>query len=85
MPPAFFIWLWAFFRPIRRGGDDKETVFENSWRPCEARQGLAESLSFPPPGLPPYSGSRIPSVFRLPDFVAAGAKNPGLPEWGNPL
>ena len=76
--------------PARRGNASRELVkkgpvFENSWRPCEARQGLAESLSFPPPGLPPYSGSRIPSVFRLPDFVAAGAKNPGLPEWGNPL
>ena len=58
--------------PARRGNASRELVkkgpvFENSWRPCEARQGLAESLSFPPPGLPPYSGSRIPSVFRLPN------------------
>ena len=78
----FKIWLWAFFRPNRRGGTTKRPflkipgaparrgnasrelakkgpVFENSWRPCEARQGLAESLS--------SSLFRPPSVFRLPD------------------
>ena len=56
--------------PARRGNASRELakkgpIFENSWRPCEARQGLAESLSFPPPSLPPYSGSRIPSVWIL--------------------
>ena len=61
--------------PARRGNASpklakKGPVFENSWRPCEARQGLAESLFFPSPALPaslripapgspPYSGSRI--------------------------
>ena len=49
---------------------EKGPFFQNSWRPCEARKGLAESLFFPSPALPaslripapgspPYSGSRI--------------------------
>ena len=47
----------------------KGDIFANSFRPCEARQGPAESLFSLPgfsPGFPPYSSSRFHSVFQLP-------------------
>ena len=93
------MWLWAFFRPVRRGGTTKrpflkipgaparrgnasrelakkEPVFEKFLAPLRGAPGTSRELVFSP--------SRPPSVFRLPDpvrmdFVAAGAKNPGLP------